>query len=296
MSAPAEGRVILVTAGVSRPATLRSGGDPRGARQAGLGKRHPGFRLFLLAVLVLLIGPRLSAQQPDDSEFAQFNVPYDGRFTFVRLRFTPLRTGYGGGGGYFGGINYQWDHDYPRAERNFMKIVSELTGAEANVEGHNILAVGSPEIFRYPVAFVVEPGWMTLSQQEADNLRKYLEKGGFLIFDDFAGEFALRNFLQSLRQILPQARLMSLDASHSIFNSFFEIESLNFYHPYQGVPSRFFGVFENNDPESRLLLIANYNNDVMESWEFSDTGFIPIEISNVAYKLGINYVVYGMTH
>jgi len=70
-----------------------------------------------------------------------------------------------------GGVNYQWDHDYPRADRNFMKIVDELTGVEANTGGHNILSVGDPEIFKYPLAFIIEPGWMTLSDDEAANLR-----------------------------------------------------------------------------------------------------------------------------
>ena len=238
------------------------------------------------------------AQPPAVAEeiFGQHNVPYDGSFTFLRLRYTPLWAGTGGGGGYFGGINYQWDHDYPRADSNFMKIVGELTGVEANTEGHNILSVGDPEIFKYPLAFLIEPGWMTLSDDEAKNLRAYLQKGGFLVFDDFAGARQYENFREQLRLILPAAKLVRLEPEHPIFHAFFDIDSLDFYHSYRGVPSVFLGVYEDGDPDRRLLLVANYNNDVMESWEFSDTGFIPIEISNVAYQLGVNYVTYAMTH
>ena len=232
----------------------------------------------------------------DDETFGAANVPYDGSFTFVRLRYTPLWTGYGGGGGFFGGINFQWDHDYPRADRNFMKILAELTGVEANTAGHNILSVGDPEIMKYPLAFVVEPGWMTLTDGEAANLRAYLDKGGFLVFDDFAGERQLGNFVDQLRKVLPDAELVELTPEHPVFHSFFDIDSLDFYHPYRGVPSVFFGVYEDNDPAKRLMIAANYNNDVMESWEYSDTDFIPIELSNVAYQLGVNYVVYAMTH
>ena len=232
----------------------------------------------------------------DDEVFRENNVPYDGRFTFVRLRYTPDSSGRGRGGGYFGGINFWWDHDYPRAERNFMRIVDELTAVDANTEGHNILAVGDPEIFKYPVAMVVEPGHLTLTEDEAANLRAYLLKGGFLIFDDFAGERDLANFADHLRMILPDAKLVPLTSEHPIFHSFFDIDSLDFYHPYRGLPSTFLGVYEDNDPEKRLLIVANYNNDIMESWEFSDSDFIPIELSNVAYKLGVNYVVYAMTH
>lgn len=257
---------------------------------------------ILVAVLTVLspLSPRVTAQSSDfvdlDEIFSEFNVPYDGSFTFARLRYTPARIGYGGGGGFFGGINYQWDHDYPRAEENFMKIIDELTAVESNTEGHNILSVGDPEIFKFPLAIVVEPGWMTLTLEEAANLRAYLLKGGFLIFDDFAGMRHLQNFHHHLRMILPEARLTELTPEHPIFHSFFDVDSLEFYHPYRGMPSTFLGVYEDNDPEKRLLLVANYNNDIMESWEFSDNNFIPIEISNVAYQLGVNYVIYAMTH
>ena len=254
--------------------------------------------MTVAAGLALQLAAPAAAQPPAvaDEIFSQHNVGYDGSFTFVRLRYTPLWTGYGGGGGFFGGVNYQWDHDYPRAERNFMQIVDELTGAEANTEGHNILSVGDPEIFKYPLAYLVEPGWMVLSDEEAANLRAYVEKGGFIVFDDFAGERQLRNFIEQLRRILPDAVLQQLTSEHPIFNAFFRLESLDFYHPYQGVQAYFLGVYEDNDPDKRLLMIVNFNNDIGESWEFSDSGFIPIEISNVAYKLGVNYVVYAMTH
>lgn len=264
-----------------------------------------------LFVLLLALVPRLveaqrgdrfrSYEEPpavdvDDEVFSSYNVPYDGTFTFVRLRYTPSRTGYGGGGGYFGGINFQWDHDYPRADVNFMKILGEMTSIEVNTRGHDILSVGDPEIMKYPLGFLVEAGWMTLNDEEAENLRTYLLKGGFLIFDDFAG-YAFYNFAEQLEKILPGANLVQLDASHPIFHTFFDIDSLEgFYHPYRNERSVFLGVHEDNDPEKRLLLIANYNNDIMESWEYSDTDFIPIEISNVAYELGVNYVVYAMTH
>ncbi len=271
----------------------------QGRYDSASGFNHSCWAQACLMLALVLLAPPPVAAQPEavaDKVFGAHNVPYDGRFTFVRLRYTPLWTGYGGGGGYFDGVNYQWDHDYPRADRNFMQIVDELTGVEANTEGHNILSVGDPEIFKYPLAFIIEPGWMTLTDTEAENLRNYLHKGGFLVFDDFAGERQLGNFADQLRQVLPGARLVPLEAEHPIFHAFFDIDSLDFYHPYRGVPSSFLGVYEDNDPERRLLLIANYNNDVMESWEYSETGFIPIEISNVAYQLGVNYVTYAMTH
>jgi hypothetical protein len=234
------------------------------------------------------------APSTDDATFTVHNVPYDGRFTFLRLRFTPYSYR-GGGGGYFGGVNYQWDHDYPRADRHFTTLVRELTAVSPG-PGTNILSMGSPDLMRYPFAYVSEPGWWSMSEGEAANLRSYLLKGGFLIFDDFTGTGALANLELQLSRVIPGARLLPLDVSHPIFHSFFEIESLDFTHPYADVTSVFLGLFEDNDPDGRLLAVANYNNDLGESWEWSDTGLIPVELTNQAYKLGINYLVYAMTH
>src|SRR3984893_12511185 len=135
-----------------------------------------------------------------------------------------------------------------------------------------------------------------MSDQEATNFRAYLLKGGFLIVDDFrARDWPF--FEEQMRHILPDVRFFDLDATHPIFHSFFEIDAPdeypNFYDP--GKPI-YRGVYENNDPTKRLMAIINYNTDISEYWEFSGTGLKPIDESNDAYKLGVNYVVYGMTH
>jgi hypothetical protein len=249
---------------------------------------------MVLVALAILASP-LHAQRrrgggAPSGDPEQFNVAYDARFTFVRIRYTPLVE--------FGGFgrDLPWSHDYPRAERHLTRILSELTAIAPNTRESNILAADNPELFKYPVAYVSEPGFWTMTDREADNLRRYLAKGGFLIFDDFAGE-QWYNFAEKMRQLLPDARIVQLDASHPIFHSFYDIETLdNFVHPYRSLPSLFYGVFEDNDPTKRLLAIVNYNNDIGESWEYSDTGFIPIDITNNAYRLGINYIMYAMTH
>ena len=229
-----------------------------------------------------------------DGEFDKLNIPYDGRVSFARLRFTPARTGWGGGGGFFGGVNYQWDHDYPRADKHFTTILGELTTAEMS-RGTELVAIGSPELFRYPIGYLCEPGWWTMTDAEALNLRNYLLKGGVLIFDDFAGGGPLSNLQTQLHRILPDARLIPLPLSHPVFHTFFEIPTLEFRHPYYNVMAEFYGIFENNDPNGRLMAIANYNNDIGESWEWSDTGLFPIDQTNEAYKIGVNYFVYALT-
>jgi hypothetical protein len=221
------------------------------------------------------------------------NTPYNGRFTFVRVRFNPSDWG---PGRYMWGLDLKWNHDYPRAEVHFMKMLQELTTLNPNLEGGNILALDDPELFKYPVAYLCEPGFWTLGDAEIAGLRAYLLKGGFLIVDDFAGPH-WGNFAEQVRKVLPAGRLVEVENSHAVFDSFFRVEDPRaFPHPYFRTTPSYLGVFEDNDPAKRLMMIVNYNQDVSEYWEWSDINYAPIAYSNEAYKLGIDYVIYGMTH
>lgn len=248
---------------------------------------------MLAAVLVGGGVVSLLAGRADVPDVPYENFDYNGRFTFARLRFEPWLWGRGR---YAWGLDLKWNHDYPRGESHFMKILSELTYIEPNMGGGNIIALDDPELFKYPWAYLCEPGYLMLSDEEAANLRTYLFKGGFLVIDDFIlHDWA--NFEAMMYKVLPEFKIVRLDVSHPIFDSFFHIDSLEFPHP--GDPhliGEFYGIFEDNDPSKRLMVLVNYNMDVGDYWEWSDTGWIPIELSNEAYKLGVNYVIYGMTH
>ena len=223
------------------------------------------------------------------------NTPYDGRFTFVRIRF-----GTGLSSGSFRGRGRQppWAHDFPRAERNFMNIIRETTLIRPYMDGGNIFDTDDPELTRFPLAYISEPGFWHPSDEEILGLRNYLMKGGFLIADDFDGPDWF-NFDAQMRKVIPGAQFVRLDESHPIFDAFFRIESLATLLPPYSRSGRlpvYLGLHEDNDPEKRLVVIANYNNDIGEYWEFSDVGWYPIDLSNEAYKLGVNYVIYAMTH
>ena len=218
------------------------------------------------------------------------NPRYDGRFTFVRLRYGPQTD--------YVSQRIPWSHDYPQGERHFMKILHELTTMDPHVEETSILGFDDPEIFHYPVSYMAEPGFLTLSDEEAAGFSAYLKKGGFVIFDDFSpwrGGWA--PFEAAMLKVLPGARFVDLDASHPIFHSFFEIDDLGIVpQNYDEGKPIFRGIFEDNDPTKRLLVMVNFNTDISEYWEFSDRGLRPISESNEAYKLGVNYVLYGITH
>jgi hypothetical protein len=180
-----------------------------------------------------------------------------------------------------------------------MKIMNELSYLNPHVDETDIFGFGDPELFRHPVAYMAEPGFLALTDEEAAAFRAYLLKGGFVIFDDFAERRGgWGNFEAQMLHVLPGARFVDLDASHPIFHSFFEINDLDIIPQFYDfdVKPVFRGIFEDNDPAKRLMVMINFDTDISEFWEFSDTGLKPIDESNQAYKLGVNYIVYGMLH
>lgn len=248
--------------------------------------RAAGALLFALALGVVTA---LDAQGRRGQRVEEFpNAEYDGRYVFARVAYTEQMEFGGRGRG------APWSHDYPRAERNFLKILSELSSVRVRTDASTIVGLDNPEIFKFPVLYMAEPGFWRPNDGEVAALRAYMLKGGFFIFDDFAGRDWL-NFESQLQRVLPGARAVRLDTSHPIFDAFYRINSLEQYHPIYGNPSEYYGVFEDNDPTKRLMMIVNFNNDIAEYWEFSDVGYFPIDLSNEAYKIGINYIIYALS-
>lgn len=259
-------------------------------------------RWLILAILVVFVavgvtaaaqrrgsfgGSTIEEYTPDGSE----NQPYDGAFQFVRTRYAYAFMG----GGRRGSLA-PWAHDHPRADIHYMKILNELTLLRPRVTGSNVFALDEPELFKFPVSYMSEPGFWRPSESEVQGLRAYLLKGGFLILDDFRGA-DWYNVQNQMRRVLPECEFQELNGTHPVFHSFFEIpDPLVLDPPYGNLPPSYWGVFEQNDRGKRLMAIANVNNDFGEYWEFSDTGYMPVDLSNQAYKFGVNYVVYAMTH
>ena len=212
------------------------------------------------------------------------NVPYDGRFTFVRLRYPEVRSA-------------GWSYDYPAMERNFMKVVSEITTIGPVVTGSNIHNMDDPELHRFPIAYLSEPGYWEMTDDEAKGLRQYLLKGGFLIVDDFMGPNEWANFEEQMRRVLPDARIVPMNVSHPIFDAFFHLQTLEMTYPNRPwIQAQFHGIYEDNDPEKRLMVIINFNNDIGDYMEWSNDDLYPVNLTNDAYKFAVNYLTYGLTH
>jgi hypothetical protein len=225
------------------------------------------------------------------------NEPYNGQFTFARLKYRTAPGGY-----WYQGLP-SWVHGYPMSEDNLTRIMNEITFLGARTDAFNVYALDDPELTKYPLAYITEPGWWTMNESEMNAFRAYLLKGGFVIFDDFKveGDFGPGGgwdpFEENIKRIFPGARFMPIEPSHPIFHSFFEIKTLaNFPQAYNYGPPVFRALFEDNDPKKRVMAIINYNTDISQYWEWSGRGLRPFDETNEAYKLGVNYIIYGLTH
>jgi hypothetical protein len=227
------------------------------------------------------------------------NVPYDGRLIVARIWYSGYFAFCSASAPYGDELSVGWGHDFPHPEENLAKMVNGLSTARA-YGGANILRFDDPQLGKFPVAYLTEPGGWFPSATEAMGARNYLLKGGFLIIDDWRGPDATKNAMAALKAIFPALRPMPVPDDHAIFNSFFQIRNASSMLRNQnrgyGGNAEFVGIFENNDPRRRLMVVCDVNEDVKDYWVWSATGRDPIDMSNEAYKIGINYLVYALTH
>ena len=214
-------------------------------------------------------------------------------FTFVRLKYSSTR-----------GVRSSWAVDYPKADIQFLYGLRKLAGYAFPRAGHLALLVGSPELFEHPFLYAVEVGYLDLSQAEADHLREYLLRGGLLVVDDFHGSYEWLNFYRQMKKVFPEYEPLDLSPDHPVFHCYFDIDELiqvpGLHYVYSGqtwerggyVP-RYMGI---EDDQGRLMVIINHNVDLGDAWEWAEQEVYPREFSDLAFQLGMNYIVYAMTH
>jgi len=262
----------------------------------------------VLALLIVAVTGTTSAQgfgRNQNQGFIQTpfvqNIKYDGRFTFARLSYNTMASPYYG---YYYGGRPAWAHGYDLAERNLMQIFNTLSSTQPRLETGVVYNLDDPELFKYPLSYMTEAGFWLLTDKEALAFRKYLQKGGFVIFDDFRTENrnpeGYSHFKENMERILPKVRIFDLTPKEQIFHSFFDINDFNslknaYDRGNNGHPI-LQGIYEDNDPTKRLVAMINYSTDVSQFWEFNGQGLRPMDGANEGYKMGINYLVYAMSH
>ena len=248
--------------------------------------------IALLILLALTVGA-LHAQRFRDREFDSFfgrssiqNEPPNTEFVFARWHYGTGR--YRGDG---------WSHDYPTAEEHILQIMKETSVIDVEKMSYRVVELGSPEIFNYPFSYVSEPGEMDLTEQEVINLREYINRGGFVMVDDFGGQGGgdreFQGFRRNLLRAFPERDMFVLTDEHELLQNFYNIDSLQTVHPMTGVKSIFYGY---PDGRGGLSMVICFNNDVGDFWEFIDYPRYPVRPSAEALKLGLNFVMYAMTH
>jgi hypothetical protein len=216
-----------------------------------------------------------------------------GEFVFARLRYRSPRDG---------GWYSRWGIDCNKSDRLFLQCVRRLTRIDAqSVE--EIVDIESDDVFNYPWLFAVSPGDWVLTPSQAARLRQYFDRGGFLMVDDFHGERDWGNFMRGIRQIDPEAQAVELENADAIFHVLYDltnrvqIPGANVVHgpgyEKDGVIPHWRAILDRN---GRVMVAICFNMDVGDAWEFADSPEYPEKFASQAIRLGLNYVLYPLTH
>jgi hypothetical protein len=210
----------------------------------------------------------------------QNEPPRDSEFVFARWQYS---SGSGG-----------WSHDYPDAEEHINAIMKEATGVHVEHSSYRIVPMSSKEIFNYPFGYISEPGMMWLTDEEVKNFREFVDRGGFVMLDDFDGPRQFAIMKENIQRVFPEREMVRLEDGHKVLHSFYDINSIYVESPYEvGGPAIFYGI--KND-EGELSVIICFNNDIGDFWEWIDQPQYALKPSAEALRLGINFVLYAMTH
>lgn len=222
---------------------------------------------------------------------------YESEFYFTRLAYSDAgrRRGRWGRGA--------WTTDFPEAEVHLLQGIARLTRVEGAREGR-IVALDSEEIMKYPWLYAVEVGNWDLSNAEAAMLREYLVRGGFLMVDDFWGTYEWSVFYESMLRVFPDRPFVDIPESDEILHVLYD---LNQDIQIPGANSIYRGVTWQRDgyvpywrgiydDDGRLMVAINFNMDLGDAWEHADDPYYPEPMTALAYRYGVNYVIYAMTH
>ncbi len=163
--------------------------------------------------------------------------------------------------------------------------------------GGNVLTFDDPRLMQFPIAYVSEPDEWRVTESEAEGLRAYLMKGGLVIFDDFFTD-EMANLVRQMTFVFPELRFLPIQETHPLWDSFYRIEPLSIYleGPRKYGTPEFWGLYENNDLNGRLLAIANAGADIGDLWEWAAEGWYPVDPTSEAFRIGVNYHIYALTH
>ena len=235
-------------------------------------------------------------QSNDKAEFAWSRLSYASSMSSY--------GGYGGGGGYGRyGWGHSWTRDYPKADRQFLIALKRLTRVQGRAT-EQVVNLDSDDIYNYPWVYAVQVQTWTFSDAQAKRMREYLLKGGFLMVDDFHGSADWESFMNGMRMVFPDRPVEDLTNKDEIFHVLYDLDD-RFQVPGEQY-IRTGRTYEKDgyvpkwrairDDKGRIMVAICFNMHLGDAWEWADDPEYPETFASMAFREGLNYVVYGMTH
>jgi hypothetical protein len=213
----------------------------------------------------------------------------------------------------FGGIvdwrqgGTSWTQDYPRADRHFAQAIRRLTRIQARSVEQPVNLDDGDDVYNWPWLCAGEMGDWKLTDAQAAKLREYLLRGGFLMLDDFWGAEEWDRFEESMQRVFPDRPIVEIDNRDAIFHTIYDLDDryqiagewalargTTYRNGEQGGRiAHWQGIYDDHD---RVMVAISYNSDIGDSWEWADDPGYPEKYSALGIRIGVNYVVYSMTH
>ena len=269
---------------------------------------------WVIACALAFLGSLYAFQKPfrqyEGVEYSTFETPPDAlektEFQFGRLMFPGgWNDGYRGrfDGDYRLGLSL-WTQDYPRADRHFSQAVRRLTRIHVR-SAEQPINLDENEEFDLPWVYAVQVGEWGLTPKQGKELREYLLRGGFFMADDFHGNEERQVFEDSMKLVFPDRPIVEVPDDDPIFHVVYDLKD-RFQVPGQahlrqgcknceegGRGAHWRGIY---DDKGRVMIAISYNSDLGDAWEWADDPYYPEKASSLAIRIGINYIVYSMTH
>ena len=268
-----------------------------------------------LAALGVLWGQKPFREWPA-IEYENFPIPPDANrpaeWTRARLRYPDI-TGYTlhGSGRYFGFAGY-WTMDYPRSDRHLLAGVRRLTRIDSRSTEQVVELDGSGEVNNWPMLYGVEVGHWLLPEDQAQQLRDFLLRGGFFMVDDFHGTEAYRGvrewdtFVDSMSRVFPGRPIEDIPDNDPIFHTIYDLQErfqvpgaqfletgITYEAGATGITPHWRCI---RDDKGRIIVAICHNMDLGDAWEHSDNPLYPEKYASLAYRIAMNYFVYDLTH
>jgi hypothetical protein len=282
-------------------------------------KRRLLWKISFLAISVIALLGTLHAFQSvpfreyPAIEYNDFPLPSDYQekteFIFARLMYPPAPTArfdrsrrFGGRSSWAEGRS-SWTQDYPRADRHFMTALRRLTRINNRSVEQAINLDDGDDVFNYPFLYAVRPGEWQLTDKQAEKFRDYLERGGFFMTDDFWGTFEWDVFMESFSKVVPGKVPIDIAEEDPIFHTIYDLHDRYQVPGAWGIMGR---GYQNDgsepywravkDEKGRVIAAITPNSDLGDSWEYADAPNYPEKYSALGIRIGVNYIVYAMTH